>query len=104
MCWTLLTVTLESLRDIVDSDGLRFSRRSLSVDQIQKGLTREAKGVERGHRKGSVRGSRRVPQPGGSAARDVLGVDADLPGDDGAALLQGADLVLDPALVGIEEP
>lgn len=43
-CNALLgTGNMESLRDIVDSDDLRFSRSSLSVDQIQTGLTREAK-------------------------------------------------------------
>ncbi|MGW7164425.1 hypothetical protein ACWGH3_03755 [Streptomyces sp. NPDC054884] len=42
-CNALLgTGNMESLREIVDSDDLRFSRRSLPVEQIQKGLTREA--------------------------------------------------------------
>jgi hypothetical protein len=33
---------MESLREILDSDGLKFNNPTLSVDQVKKGLTKEA--------------------------------------------------------------
>ncbi len=46
----------------------------------------------------------RIPESTGGAAGEVLGVDADFPGDDGTAFLQCRDLRLDTLLMGIEQP
>lgn len=51
----------------------------------------------------AVASGRRVPEPVGLAAGEVVGVDADFPGDDGPTLLQCLDLCVDALPVGFEE-